>query len=526
MVYAASDSLRYFYDKVNRVTNVVDSIAGSTKLTYDTLDRMTQVLDINGTLTYAYNDLGLRTNMSVAGQNTVAYFYDPATRLTNVVQGTFTGSLGYDDDGRRTKLVLPNGIGVLYSYDVASRLTSIVYQASSTNYIAYGYDSAGNRASQASALSAYFLPSAISNSNYDAANHQLAFGSYNILYDLDGNVTNVINGTTTNTLLWSARNQLTNMLGAVTATFGYDGVGRRITRTIGSATEKYLYDGLDIIQQLNNAGTVGANYFRGLAIDEPWQRIDVGSANTNRIYLVDALASAVALADTNKVVQSSYTYDPFGNTTTTGAGNKNSYQFTGRENDGAGLYYYRARYYHPALERFVSEDPFEMIDGPNEYLYVKNNPSDGIDPMGLCNRNDPPPVVPWPPSRVPRPRIGGPVIDASIVVGVGGGASTIYCCDSNKQRWKATYYKWCVGPYVGASAVGGGQQGVTGANCPYGYKGWFVEAGGGIGVVGGGGAVSPDCSVGAWGVGIGLFGGVMACKYTLLDAQVVGKCCP
>ncbi|MCI0417646.1 MAG: RHS repeat-associated core domain-containing protein, partial [Acidobacteria bacterium] len=35
----------------------------------------------------------------------------------------------------------------------------------------------------------------------------------------------------------------------------------------------------------------------------------------------------------------------------------NSAQFTGRENDGTGLYYYRARYYHPTLQRFISEDP-------------------------------------------------------------------------------------------------------------------------------------------------------------------------
>jgi len=35
----------------------------------------------------------------------------------------------------------------------------------------------------------------------------------------------------------------------------------------------------------------------------------------------------------------------------------NPFQYSGRENDGTGLYYYRARYYHPKLMRFVSEDP-------------------------------------------------------------------------------------------------------------------------------------------------------------------------
>ena len=272
---------------------------------------------------------------------------------------------------------------VLYRYDTASRLTKITYLGAVTNRIDYTYDPAGNRSSQASGFSMYNLPSAVPNSLYDAANHQLTFGSYSMLYDLNGNVTNIINGATVNNLAWNARNQLTNMTGAATATFAYDGVGRRITRTIGSTTEKYAYDGFDIIQQLDNAGTVGANYFRGLAIDEPWQRIDVGSASTNRIYLADALGSAVALADTNKTLQTQYAYEPFGATTSTGVANKNSYEFTARENDGTGLYYYRARYYNPALGRFVSEDPAQFVVGGSFYTMVGNDPLDYIDPLGL-----------------------------------------------------------------------------------------------------------------------------------------------
>jgi RHS repeat-associated protein len=384
VMYAAGDSVSYLYDNVSRVTNLLDSITGSTKLMYDTLDRLTQVIDINGTITYSYNNASLRTNMTVAGQNVVAYFYDDGNRLTNVVQGTFTSSLSYDDDGRRTKLVLPNGINTLYNYDAVSRLTSIVYQASSTNALGYTYDQVGNRCSQVSALSIYNLPSAISHSTYDAANHQLTFGSYNLLYDLDGNVTNIANGAITNELLWSARNQLTNMLGAVVATFAYDGLGRRITRTVNSNTEKYLYDGLDIIQQLNNTGTIGANYFRSLGIDEPWQRSDVGAPNTNRIYEADALGSIVALTDTNQGIQTQYSYDPFGGTTNSGVGSKNSYEFVGRENDITGLYYYRARYYHSTLGRFVSEDPIELGGGSvNFYSYVGNNPTYFLDPLGL-----------------------------------------------------------------------------------------------------------------------------------------------
>ena len=43
----------------------------------------------------------------------------------------------------------------------------------------------------------------------------------------------------------------------------------------------------------------------------------------------------------------------------------NPFQFAGRENDGlASLYYYRARYYHPTLQQFISEDPLGF------YAYV------------------------------------------------------------------------------------------------------------------------------------------------------------
>ena len=37
------------------------------------------------------------------------------------------------------------------------------------------------------------------------------------------------------------------------------------------------------------------------------------------------------------------------------------------------LRYSRARYYHPALQRFISEDALGFIDGTNLYTYVLNS---------------------------------------------------------------------------------------------------------------------------------------------------------
>jgi RHS repeat-associated protein len=118
----------------------------------------------------------------------------------------------------------------------------------------------------------------------------------------------------------------------------------------------------------------------GLGIDERFTRTKSGVTST---YLADLLGSTVALADSTGAVATSYGYDPYGVTSQTGAANDNQYQFTGRQNDGFGLYYYRARYYNPGWGRFVSEDPIGTAGGINLYGYAGGAPSRYRDPSGL-----------------------------------------------------------------------------------------------------------------------------------------------
>lgn len=102
-------------------------------------------------------------------------------------------------------------------------------------------------------------------------------------------------------------------------------------------------------------------------------------------FLTDALGSPIAVTNNSGVVQTEYTYEPFGKTTVSGASNTSSYQYTDRENDGTGLYYYRARFYSPRLQRFISEDPIEFKGGDaNLYAYVWNRPLALVDPVGLA----------------------------------------------------------------------------------------------------------------------------------------------
>ncbi len=48
-----------------------------------------------------------------------------------------------------------------------------------------------------------------------------------------------------------------------------------------------------------------------------------------------------------------------------------------------GLYYYRARYYDPAIGRFVSEDPERFFQDVNFYAYVRNSPLRFVDASGM-----------------------------------------------------------------------------------------------------------------------------------------------
>ena len=92
------------------------------------------------------------------------------------------------------------------------------------------------------------------------------------------------------------------------------------------------------MQELSGT-TPTANLLTG-GVDEYFTRTDTNGA---RNFLTDVLGSALSLTDSAGTVQTQYGYDPFGNTTQSGASATSSYAYTGRENDGTGLYYYRAR---------------------------------------------------------------------------------------------------------------------------------------------------------------------------------------
>src|SRR5207247_4321980 len=204
------------------------------------------------------------------------------------------------------------------------------------------------------------------------------WGTAALNYDLNGNLT----GDGVNNYTWDARNQLASIAatgGGTIATFQYDAFGRRTSKTVVGTTTGFLYDRVNAVQELSGS-TPTANLLTG-GVDQFFSRTDSTGTFTP---LTDALGSTVALTDSTGAIQTQYTYEPFGNTTASGPASTNAFQYTGRENDGTGVYFYRARYYSPIYQRFISEDPLGFGGGDaNFYIYAGDSPANFGDPLGL-----------------------------------------------------------------------------------------------------------------------------------------------
>jgi RHS repeat-associated protein len=261
---------------------------------------------------------------------------------------------------------------ISYGYDNNSRLTGITYQFGSNRLgnLTYGYDQLGQRTQVSGSFARTGLPGAVTSATYDAANELTNWNGTSISYDANGNML----GDGSNTFAWNARNQLATLNGAA---LQYDAFGRR-TKNAGGTS--FFYDGFNALQELSGS-TVTANLLSG-GLDEFFTRSDSSGSATP---LRDALGNTIGLVDSSGNIATSYSYDPFGNTSISGTTSSNPSQYTGRENEGNGLYYYRARYYSPVLHRFTSEDPLGLAGGGNLYRYVSDDPINRTDPFGLLD---------------------------------------------------------------------------------------------------------------------------------------------
>jgi RHS repeat-associated protein len=189
--------------------------------------------------------------------------------------------------------------------------------------------------------------------------------------------------------------------------FEYDLFNRRIAKRVerpNAPAENYsrtmFYNGEMIWSEETKTAsdTVTTRYLTGQFIDQWIARQTSTSglqppASGPTWFLTDRMGTPYAIADAEGNVLESYTYTAFGGQTIHQSSlnlHASTIGFTGRESDPeTGLMYYRARYYDPAMGRFISEDPIGFAASyHNLFAGMENALEMFIDPFGQNNMTE------------------------------------------------------------------------------------------------------------------------------------------
>jgi RHS repeat-associated protein len=409
---AAGDVYSFAYDARGLVVSA-SSAGGTVTRSHDAAGRLARETMHGQTVDLARNAEGERIRVSALGR-AATYARDVRGLVTGISSDSDVFALSYDAAGRRIQLSLPNGSLVSYAYDGANQLTSLVHSGPFSAAYSHVYDASGRltrlggdgaewfnqfdalgrltAATHGAEAFAYGFDAAGNiigaGRVHDAGNRVVQDDVYTYGYDANGNLISKQNRATGARVVyaWNARALLVRLdrFAAASATtpvktvsFTYDAFGRRASKTEDGTLERYVYEGDDLIGVLDAAGAVKQAYLFGPGIDEPLMMM---SGAARRYFHADHLGSVRALSDSTTVV-ARYDYDPYGVTRLSGEAT-NPFRYTGREQDADDLYYYRARYYDPYLQRFLSEDPAGTRGGLNLYAYADGNPAQHTDPMG------------------------------------------------------------------------------------------------------------------------------------------------
>ena len=149
---------------------------------------------------------------------------------------------------------------------------------------------------------------------------------------------------------------------------------------------RVVSDGSRLIFARNGSGTVTDEYGYYPGGDQPMS-IRLPSGRTGVFITDPQLRGTVkAIADANGQATNmefkTYSVSPWGEVAAD-TGTTTRLRLAGQQYDQATrLYFMRARYYDPALGRFLSEDPIGISGGLNLYAYAGNDPVNKADPAG------------------------------------------------------------------------------------------------------------------------------------------------
>jgi RHS repeat-associated protein len=397
--------IQYIYDSAGQLIQInYPVIKRNLKYEYDSVGLLSKRINSEGQeIHYEYDTHKHLRVMRLPDGKTIKFTYDAKNRLTSMVYPNgVKGTWEYDVGGRAIRIAYINDLGKVlsewrYTYDANSNTfksvnekgqtfqyqydpnEQLIEEASPSGTIRYSYLPGGNRKQIES-------KGKIKQYQYNQADQLVKAEEEAFKYDANGNMVERSGPGGITKYIYDAENQLIKVMLPDNAeiTFGYAPTGERIWRRDKKGMTWFIHEGLNLSGEFDESLNLKTSYYHAPGIDRPVVMLKNDGAY---FYHTNAIGSITTLTHSDGKILTVYETDAFGNLKSPSGDLSNPFIFTGREYEqDIGLYYYRTRYYDPALGRFLSEDPI-IADlfvplSLNPYIYVLNNPLTFRDPLG------------------------------------------------------------------------------------------------------------------------------------------------
>lgn len=412
------------YSKDYALTSSSANLVTSYKYAYTDKGNLSKLTLTSGNATYTYSPAydaldrvysssAVMSTSSGSVTNTVTYDFTVGSNSNESLQvSKYTSQFGsnntsytyaYDANGNITKVTLSTGAQYRYVYDDLGQLIREDNSVLNRTYV-YSYDNAGNILSKKTyALTAEGTTPSTLYSTYsygytDSWGDLLtSYRGVNITYDEIGNPLSYYNGNSY-IFTWEDGKLLkTANVGTNTLSFTYNHDGIRTSKTVNNVTHNYSVSSSQIVSE--EWGDSHITYLYDHLGTPIGMQYRTSSMNKGTFYTFwfekNHLGDIVAIYNEAGTKVLSYTYDAWGNKTTTWHNNSgsnsyaqyNSLTYRGYYFDSeTNLYYLGSRYYDATTGRFLNADSYinanDKLNGNNIFAYCSNNPIKYVDSDG------------------------------------------------------------------------------------------------------------------------------------------------
>ena len=418
-------TVEFHYDPAGNLAGYSDGVT-SAEYSYDDLNRKTgETVDYGSfSLSYSYTYYNNGLKRSFTGPNSVeyTYAYDDNNQLVSVSIPD-VGIIAVNETKwyRPTRITLPGGTTKTYAYDSLMRVKTIATYGPAGNTLLrydYEYDRMGNIIAKETEHGKYLyvydkiyrltmadnpalpdesyaydpvgnrLASADhSDWTYNANNELQGYDSLSFVYDQNGNTVQKKADSEVLCYIYNLEKRLERVEDVaenVIATYYYDPFGRRLWKEISGERTYFLYAGEGLIGEYDKYGFEIRSY--GWKPNSTWgtDPIFLREGGQYFLYQNDHLGTPQKISTAKGSVVWSSVFYSFGSESFVIYAVKNDLLYAGQIFDlETGLHYNYHRYYSPRTGRYLTQDPAGRKGGSNQYTYVKNNPTNLIDPYGL-----------------------------------------------------------------------------------------------------------------------------------------------